>query len=138
MRKTNKLYSTTFRRNINRDSRSNKKRHQIKNLIECSLDFLNNLKLFHWNTHSYSEHMASDELFEDLVKKTDKLVESLLQNRVPIKTSITLNTDKKSFMNKLNSFKKMMKTVSLSEELYSLRDDILIDIDQFEYRLTFH
>lgn len=138
MRKTNKLYSTIFRRNKN--SRSNKKgnHNKIKSLIECSLDFLNNLKLFHWNTHSYPEHMASDELFEDLVKKTDTLVESLLQIRVPIKTSITLNTDKKSFMNKLNSFKKMMKTVSLPEELYSLRDDILIDIDQFEYRLTFH
>ena len=136
MRKTHKLHSPIFR-NKNRDTRS-KRPKQIKDLIECSLDFLNNLKLFHWNTHSYSEHMASDELFEDLVKKIDKLVESLLQNRVPIKTSITLNTDKKSFMNKLNSFKKMMKTVSLPEELYSLRDDILIDIDQFEYRLTFH
>lgn len=135
MRKTYKLYSTTFRRNKN--SRTNKNSH-TKNVIECSLDFLNNLKLFHWNTHSYSEHMASDELFEDLVKKTDKLVESLLQNRVPIKTSITLNTDKKSFMNKLNSFKKMMKTVTLPEELYSLRDEILIDMDQFEYRLTLH
>lgn len=135
MRKTYKLYSTTFRRNKN--SRTNKN-SQTKIVIECSLDFLNNLKLFHWNTHSYSEHMASDELFEDLVKKTDKLVESLLQNRVPIKTSITLNTDKKSFMNKLNSFKKIMKTVSLPEELYSLRDEILIDIDQFEYRLTLH
>jgi GTP-sensing pleiotropic transcriptional regulator CodY len=135
MRKTYKLYSTIFRRNKN--SRTNKKNH-TKNVIECSLDFLNNLKLFHWNTHSYSEHMASDELFEDLVKKTDKLVESLLQNRVPIKTSITLNTDKKSFMNKLISFKKMMKTVTLPEELYSLRDEILIDMDQFEYRLTLH
>ena len=142
MRKTK--YSNKSRNKNNRSHKSNKSNkdtkrpNHIKDIIECSLDFLNNLKLFHWNTHSYSEHMASDELFEDIVKKTDKLVESLLQNRVPIKTSITLNTDKKSFMNKLNSFKKMMKTVSLPEELYSLRDDILIDIDQFEYRLTLH
>ena len=129
-------YSNKSRKNKN--NRSYKSNKDTKCLIECCLDFLNNLKLFHWNTHSYSEHMASDELFEDLVKKTDKMVESLLQNRVPIKTSITLNTDKKSFMIKLNSFKKMMKSVSLPEELYSLRDDILIDIDQFEYRLTLH
>jgi DNA-binding ferritin-like protein len=129
-------YSNKSRKNKN--NRSYKSNKDTKCLIEYCLDFLNNLKLFHWNTHSYSEHMASDELFEDLVKKTDKMVESLLQNRVPIKTSITLNTDKKSFMNKLNSFKKMMKTVSLPEELYSLRDDILIDIDQFEYRLTLY
>uniref|UniRef100_A0A6C0D142 Uncharacterized protein n=1 Tax=viral metagenome TaxID=1070528 RepID=A0A6C0D142_9ZZZZ len=127
------------RKNKNKNSTNNSKnKSKVKDIIECCLDFLNNLKLFHWNTHSYSEHMASDELFEDLVKKTDKMVESLLQNRVPIKTSITLNTDKKSFMIKLNSFKKMMKSVSLPEELYSLRDDILIDIDQFEYRLTLH
>jgi hypothetical protein len=112
------------------------KKGNSKKIIVCCLDFLNSLKLFHWNTHSYSEHMASDELFEDLVKKTDKMIESLLQNRVAIKTTISLNTDKKSFMNKLNDFKKMMKTVTLPEELYSLRDDILIDIDQFEYRLT--
>jgi hypothetical protein len=112
------------------------KKGNSKKIIVCCLDFLNSLKLFHWNTHSYSEHMASDELFEDVVKKTDKLIESLLQNRVAIKTTISLNTDKKSFMNKLNDFKKMMKTVTLPEELYSLRDDILIDIDQFEYRLT--
>jgi len=104
--------------------------------ILCSLDFLNNLKLFHWNTHSYSEHMASDELFEDLVKKTDKLIESFLQNRIPINSSISLNTDKKSFLKKLNEFKQMLRTAKLPTELYSLRDDILIDVDQFEYRLT--
>ena len=31
-----------------------------------------------------------------------------------------------------------MKKIQLPNELLSLRDDILIDIDQFEYRLTFN
>ena len=107
-----------------------------KKIIIICLDFLNNLKLFHWNTHSYSEHMASDELFEDLVKKTDQLIESFLQTRIPIKATISLNTNKSFFLKKLKEFKYFMQNVSLSNELFSLRDEILIDIDQFEYRLT--
>ena len=115
----------------------NKTRKQSpKNVIVCSLDFLNNLKLFHWNTHSYSEHMASDHLFDDLVKKTDTLIEALLQTRIPIKTFIPLNTDKKVFLKKLKEYKQFMQKVNLPNELYSLRDEIVIDIDQFEYRLT--
>jgi DNA-binding ferritin-like protein len=106
-----------------------------KTIITC-LDFLNNLKLFHWNTHSYSEHMASDELFEDLTKKIDKLIESFLQVRVPIRASISLNTNKSAFLKKLKQFKQFMNNVSLPNELYSLRDEIVIDVDQFEYRLT--
>jgi hypothetical protein len=109
-----------------------------KHIIIRSLDFLNNLKLFHWNTHSYSEHMASDELFEHLVKKTDTLIESFLQTRIPIKSTIDINTDKKAFLRKLKDFKQFMQKVHLPNELYSLRDEIVIDIDQFEYRLTLH
>ena len=106
-----------------------------KTIITC-LDFLNNLKLFHWNTTSYSEHMAADELFEDLTKKIDKLIESFLQVRIPIKATIQLNTNKNAFLKKLKQFKQFMNKVSLPPELYSLRDEIVIDIDQFEYRLT--
>ena len=112
------------------------RKHNNKNIIIRSLDFLNNLKLFHWNTHSYSQHMASDELFEDLVKKTDELIESFLQTRIPIKSTIDINTDKKAFLKKLKDYKNFMQTVHLPNELYSLRDEIVIDIDQFEYRLT--
>ena len=106
-----------------------------KIIIQC-LDFLNNLKLFHWNTHSYSQHMASDELFEELTKKIDTLIESFLQNRISIKTTISLNTNPVAFLKKLKEFKQFMLHISLPTELLSLRDEIVIDIDQFEYRLT--
>ena len=100
------------------------------------LDFLNNLKLFHWNTHSYSEHMASDELYETLTKSIDTLVESFLQQRISIKTTISLNTNPNIFMKHLTDFKKYMNQIQLSNELLSLRDDIVVALDQFEYRLT--
>ena len=120
------------------NSNKTRKTKSNKHIIIRSLDFLNNLKLFHWNTHSYSEHMASDELFEHLVKKTDTLIESFLQTRIPIKTTININTDKKAFLKKLKDFKDFMQKVHLPNELYSLRDEIFIDIDQFEYRLTLY
>jgi hypothetical protein len=123
-------------KNTNKIIKNKTRKHGNKHIIIRSLDFLNNLKLFHWNTHSYSEHMASDELFEHLVKKTDTLIESFLQTRFPIKTTIDINTDKKAFLKKLKDFKNFMQKVHLPNELYSLRDEIIIDIDQFEYRLT--
>ena len=117
------------------NNKNSTKKFNKRTIIIC-LEFLNNLKLFHWNTYSYSEHMASDELFEDLTKKIDKLIESFLQVRVPIRASISLNTNKLAFLKKLKQFKEYMNNVSLPNELYSLRDEIVIDIDQFEYRLT--
>ena len=36
----------------------------------------------------------------------------------------------------MKEFKTFLKNVHLSNELFSLRDEIIIDIDQFEYRLT--
>jgi hypothetical protein len=114
----------------------NSKNGKGKIIIVC-LDFLNNLKLFHWSTLSYSEHMASDELFEELTKKIDTLIESFLQTRIPIKTTIQLNTNKIAFLKKMKDFKIFLNNITLPNELFSLRDEIVIDIDQFEYRLTF-
>jgi hypothetical protein len=122
--------------NTNKMNKTKKNINKGKIIIIC-LDFLNNLKLFHWTTHSYSEHMASDQLFEELTKKIDTLIESFLQTRIPIKSTIQLNTNKNAFLKKLKEFKTFLINVHLSNELFSLRDDILIDIDQFEYRLTF-
>jgi len=114
----------------------NSKNGKGKIIVVC-LDFLNNLKLFHWSTLSYSEHMASDELFEELTKKIDTLIESFLQTRIPIKTTIQLNTNKIAFLKKMKDFKIFLNNITLPNELFSLRDEIVIDIDQFEYRLTF-
>jgi len=117
-------------------TRKNRQSGYGKTIVTC-IDFLNNLKLFHWSTLSYSEHMASDELFEELTKKIDTLIESFLQTRIPIKTTIQLNTNKIAFLKKMKDFKIFLNNITLPNELFSLRDEIVIDIDQFEYRLTF-
>jgi hypothetical protein len=112
------------------------KKNNKKTIIIC-LEFLNNLKLFHWNTKSYAEHMASDSLYDELTKLIDTLVESFLQIRQPIKASINLTTMNHSqFLRKMKDFKKNMIELNVSSELLSLKDDILVALDQFEYRLT--
>ena len=118
----------------NKNTRKNTKNHS-KIIVIC-LDFLNNLKLFHWNTKSYSQHMASDSLYEELTKSIDTLVESFLQQRIPIQSTITLCTNPMMFMKKLTQFKNYMNEVDLPNELLSLRDDIVVALDQFQYRLT--
>ena len=112
------------------------KNKEYSKIITKSLEFLNNLKLFHWNTRSYSQHMASDELFEELTKKIDTLIESFLQNRIAIKTTISLNTNPSDFLKKIKDFRMCLILADVPYELKSLVDEILIDIDQFEYRLT--
>ena len=126
-----KIQNKSKRKNTNK----NKTKRHDKIMVMC-LDFLNNLKLFHWNTHSYSQHMASDELYETLTKSIDTLVESFLQQRIQIKTTITLNTNPAMFMKKLKEFKTFMNQINVSSEILSLRDDIVVALDQFEYRLT--
>jgi DNA-binding ferritin-like protein len=112
------------------------KKNDYSIIITKSIEFMNNLKLFHWNTRSYSQHMASDELFEELTKKIDTLIESFLQNRISIKTTIQLNTNPTYFLKKIKEFRMCLILAKVPYELSSLIDDILIDIDQFEYRLT--
>ena len=73
-----------------------------------------NIKLFHWSTLSYSEHMASDELFEELTKKIDTLIESFLQTRIPIKSTIQLNTNKNAFLKKMKEFKIFLNMIHSS------------------------
>ena len=112
------------------------KKNNKRTIIIC-LSFLNNLKLFHWNTRSYAEHIASDSLYEELSKLIDTLVESFLQNRIPIKTTINICTcNNKQFIHKIKEFKHCLNEIDVSNELLSLRDEIIIALDQFEYRLT--
>jgi DNA-binding ferritin-like protein len=120
----------------NKNTQKNTRKHKHTKIIIMCLDFLNNLKLFHWNTKSYSQHMASDSLYEELTKSIDTLVESFLQQRIPIQSTITLCTNPMMFMKKMKEFKLFMNEVDLPNELLSLRDDIVVALDQFEYRLT--
>lgn len=110
------------------------------------------IKLFHWKTHSYSTHKATDKLYDDLNGHMDRFMEVLLG-----KTGIRMDfTNQKSIslydldsqeklISKVNQFKsylvnllnkKSLENLMLDTGLLNVRDEILEDMNQFLYLLS--
>jgi hypothetical protein len=110
------------------------------------------IKLYHWKTYSYSTHKATDSLYSNMNENMDKFIEVLLG-----KTGIRIDlTDKKNirlydfenmnaFVNKIKDFKSYLvdltnnKAIKLmsNTDLLNIRDEILGDLNQFLYLLSF-
>lgn len=137
----------------------NKKNKSIKNstklnkdklIILTFLEMLNTIKLYHWKTHSYSTHKATDELYKELNVSIDNFVEVFLGKdgrRVNLQNVKQL---KLNDFNSLESFKKNIekyKTFLIqlditnnnkNSDLYNIRDEILGQLNKFTYLLTFN
>lgn len=112
------------------------------------MEMLNEVKIYHWNTHSYSQHKATDELYSQLNEHIDKFVEVLLgkkgdrltklSNHIPLHTSPTT----KSFRDKILHYREYLIDMdkcldqTADTDLLNIRDEILADINQFLYLLT--
>jgi len=110
------------------------------------------IKLYHWKTHSYATHKATDDLYSKINENMDKFIEVLLgksgmridlMNKKQISLYDLNNQDQ--LINKINSFKgylvgltnnKAMKIMS-NTDLLNIRDEILGDMNQFLYLLSF-
>ena len=124
---------------------------QKENVI-ILLSFLNTLKLYHWKTHSYATHKATDELYGKFSSNMDRFVEVLLGkignrinlqkiNNIPIRninSTREMNIEIQRFKSYLISLdnNKFMKLMS-NADLYTIRDEIMADLNQFLYLLTF-
>jgi len=109
------------------------------------------IKLYHWKTHSYATHKATDELYGDLNGNMDKFMEVLLgktgirMNFMNQKTVSLVDLDSpEKLINKVNEFKsyliglssnKTMKLMS-NTDLLNIRDEILGNMNQFLYLLS--
>ena len=142
--------------NYKNKTRKNKKfnyKYTQKVIVLTFLQMLNTVKLYHWKTHSYAQHKATDELYGKLNDNIDSFVEIMLGkhgNRVDITNirSIPLYdyNSLKQFKEKINEYKhfliNMNKDADLNitnnSDLLNTRDEILGNINQFEYLLTFH
>lgn len=109
--------------------------------IYKSLECQQIIKLFHWNTKVYSEHIASDSIYSKLVEKIDKFVEVYLglegqrMTSQQFKTTLSIKSmvDIRRYM---HGYKSFFLNLNLVSELSNIRDEILSDIDQFLYLLT--
>jgi DNA-binding ferritin-like protein len=123
-----------------------------KEITVVFLEILLMVKLYHWKTMSYATHKATDDLYEKLNKNIDSFIEILL-GKSGIRTNLTgkkniklidLNSPEelkreveafKGYLISLNNHK-TMKLMDNSD-LYTIRDEILGNMNQFLYLLTF-
>ena len=123
-----------------------------KQITVVFLEMLIMVKLFHWKTHSYATHKATDELYESLNEHIDNFIEVLLGktgSRIDLMSKKTISlidlNSPESLKSKIMSLKsylvgldnnKALKTMSNSD-LFNIRDEILGDLNKFLYLLTF-
>ena len=142
-KKNNKTRKIKINKNI---SHSFEKEITIK-----FLELIIMIKLYHWKTYSYATHKATDELHGKLNDHVDRFIEVLMGKT---NTHIDLKNHKclqlydlhtaSDLVNKITQYKSylvdldnnvFMKKMS-NADLFTIRDEILADLNQFLYLLS--
>jgi len=113
------------------------------------MEILNMVKLYHWKTRSYAQHKATDELYAKLNEHIDTFVEVLLgktesrikslEDNLPLINVNTVDDFKervyeyRDFLIDMNIYLDSKKDT----DLLNIRDELLGDINQFLYLMTF-
>ena len=143
------------KKNSNKTRKSNKRISQSfeQEITVIFLETLLMIKLFHWKTHSYATHKATDEFYTKFNENMDRFIEVLLG-----KTNSRINLMNKHYINlfdfnnveglkkKINEFKFYLVNLDnnrfmnkmLNADLFTIRDEILADLNQLLYLLTFY
>ena len=127
-------------------------KYNPENIVTMFLQMLNTVKLYHWKTFSYPEHKATDELYSNLNSNIDTFVETMLgktckrinltkQKTLPLLAIENIN----DFKNEISKYKNFLINMSKDSELntssntdlLNIRDEILGNLNQFTYLLTF-
>jgi hypothetical protein len=124
-----------------------------KQITIMFLEMLLMVKLFHWKTHSYATHKATDELYDSLNGNMDKFIEVLLGKtgaRTDLMSNKTISLydldSQEKLKAKIDSFKSylvnlnnnnVLTTTMSNSDLFNIRDEILGDLNKFLYLLTF-
>jgi len=127
-------------------------KYSQQKIVTMFLQMLNTVKLYHWKTKSHSEHKATDDLYSDLNKNIDKFVEIMLGKtggRVNLTEQKTLPlldyTNVNDFTKEVNKYKEFLISMNKDDglnitnnsDLLNVRDEILGNLNQFTYLLTF-
>lgn len=115
---------------------------KLENTLQKMLQMLMIIKIYHWKTNSYSSHKATDELYSRLNENMDKFVEIWLgKNGKILKPNMDILVKYVSNQNKLiksvNVFIVHLEGLILDGDLQTVRDDIVGDLNQFIYLLSF-
>lgn len=140
---------------ITRKNFSNKKQllqNFEKDITVYFFEMLLLIKLYHWKTYSYATHKATDDLYSKFNEHMDKFIEVLLGKtgmRIDLTNKRQINlydlNNSSQLINKINEFKSLLidlnnnkaMKVMANYDLLTIRDEILADMNQFLYLLTF-
>lgn len=105
----------------------------INNLVNILLNLRTIIKIYHWNTKIYKDHIISNNLLNDIDNLTDKLTEVMLGiNEEKIKILTLEITDVKNTDNFIKELKKFYDVLSalknIKPEIKVIIDDINISI----------
>jgi DNA-binding ferritin-like protein len=131
-------------------TRKNRGGSFMRKFITMMLESLIMIKLYHWKTHSFSAHKATDDLYAKLNENMDNFVEVLMGKmagtRADFLSTKSINmvdlSNKKQLVGRVNVIKGMLsameKTIPLENatDLLNIRDEILADLNTFLYLLT--
>jgi len=140
------------RTNKTKKYRSSINQYTQQKIVTMFLQMLNTVKLYHWKTTSYSQHKATDELYSNLNENIDSFVEIMLgkkgdrvnltgQKSLPLLDYTNLSDFKKEVEKYKTFLINMNKDAGLNitnnSDLLNVRDEILGNLNQFTYLLTF-
>ena len=147
--------NTRYTRKNYTTQRVNKTVKQSQKIVILTfLTFLNTVKLFHWKTFQYSIHKATDELYSKLGENIDRFVEVMLGSsshtnlRIDLVgvRSLPLHDFKQidNFLDEVQKFKMFLLSFekmgcmreSPNQDLFTIRDELLADVNQFLYLST--
>jgi len=127
-------------------------KYSQQRIVTMFLQMLNTVKLYHWKTSSYSQHKATDDLYDNLNKNIDSFVEVMLgktggrvnltgQKTLPLLDYTNVEDFKKEVAKYKDFLTGMNKDASLNiannTDLLNIRDELLSNLNQFTYLLTF-
>ena len=157
MTKKRRMGGSQSRKNLDSSSSSKSSKSSMLSSFqrEVTIHFFEMLlmiKLFHWKTHSYATHKATDDLYSKFNEHMDKFIEVLLgksgmridlMNKKQISLYDLNNQDElvskiklfKNYLVNLTNNKAM--NIMTNTDLLNIRDEILGDMNQFLYLLSF-
>lgn len=145
LQKSKKSKNLGFRKTRKNNNKNKTNAHVVKIFLEI----LNIIKLYHWKTRSYAKHQATDELYEKLNKHIDKFIEVLIgkdERRIKMlekKISLIDPENTIDFKHRIYEYRDFLMNIDncfnkkKDTDLLNIRDEILADINQFLYLMTF-
>lgn len=106
--------------------------------------FLDNLKMYHWNTHSFARHKASDDCFAAIQKLVDQFVETYIgkYGRQAILKScshsvkVMNDVEAVKLFHWFVSFIQQIRLRASDSDLINIRDEMLSQLNQCLYLMT--